>query len=207
MRKTAAILAVAAFFVLFAFGAVTADARGRHGGRGFAVAPGGVFVSTSTGGFSGAAWSGPSTGVAVSLGAGQYVRGRGGYGRHNRHRAYSAWPGRYSRGYGRHGHSGAAVSLSFGGPRGHVAIHSGPGRIGRAPGFGYGYSYGRRPVYGGYGYGYGYGRPAASYSVTVTVPAGSTLPYMSRVWVPGRLTDMGYRAGYWDVRPLRRGPR
>jgi hypothetical protein len=205
MRKRATILAVAAFFAISAIGASTAEARGGRGRGGFAVAPGGVFVSTSTGGFNGAAWSGPSTGVAVSVGAGQYVRGRGGYGRHHRYRAYRAWPGRHSRGYGRYGHSGAGVSISFAGPRGQVAIHSGPGRAGY--GQGYGHGYGRRPIYGGYGYGYGYGRPATSYGITVTVPAGSTLPYMSRVWVPGRLTDLGYSAGYWDMRSLRKGPR
>lgn len=186
--KRLSLLYMTAFFLSFILVTVS---TAESGGRRFDGYGGGISVSTgnvtvSSGGFAGFGRHYSSPGVSVRVGAGHYGR-RHAYGpqRYGRHYGRHAAP-LYGRGYG-YPAGGLSISLyGTGGGVGYVNLHGGGGY---GPGSFYRYR-GYRPPY------------RSGYSVTVSVPAGSSLPYMTRTWVPGRATEWGYSRGHWAIQPM-----
>jgi hypothetical protein len=186
--KRSSILSMALIFLTITL--VTASAAAARGRR-FGGYGGGISVSTgnvtvSSGGFAGFGRHYASPGVSVRVGAGHYGR-RHAYGpqRYGRHYGRHALP-LYGRGYG-YPAGGLSISLyGAGGGVGYVSLHGGGG-------YGtdfFSRSHGYRPYY------------RSGHPVTVSVPAGSSLPYMTRTWVPGRMTEWGYSRGHWAIRPM-----
>lgn len=184
MRRSALLLMTVGILSLLIVTTTSAGARGRRFdgyGGGISVYTGNVAISS--GGFAGFGRYGSPPGVSVRIGAGR--------GWHRR--AYS--PGRYGR------HADPLYWRGYGHPAGGVsiALYGTGGGVGYVS-LGRGRAYGARPVSRFRGY-----RPFTPYgpSVTVTVPVGSSLPYMTRTWVPGRLSEWGYSRGHWVIQPIR----